>query len=400
VIIGGYINGLGLVRSLAARGIPTAVIRTNPFDIAHCSRHVTAHLTLSGLDENPESLVELLEQRASDWPGWALYPTNDGALTALSRYHDRLSSRYRIIAPSWDVARCFLDKERMLDVARSVGLSLPHFYGSAGEATAARMDLRFPVVVKPAAGHVFAAHFGCKLFIAHHRAELIRCSARVTEAKIPCGVFDFIPGPDSRIFAYCLYMDGNGEPGAGVTIRKLRQSPPLFGVARVAEVAGDNPTLRAGTIEMLRRIGFRGMASAEFKLDPRDGGYKFMEVNGRSVLYNSLLHKAGLDLGGLAWSDYMDNRPERARPNGWPGVWINLHADVLYTILCRRLDRVSIADFLRPYARPKIEAVWSVRDPLPFMAQWRRTTREGVSALWQRRYRERLADRSRPFSAA
>ncbi len=120
------------------------------------------------------------------------------------------------------------------------------------------------------------------------------------------------------------------------------------------------------------------MAVAEFKLDPRDGRFRFMEVNGRSVIYNGLLRRAGLDLAGLAWSDQVCGQPEPARPNGWPGVWIHLHADVLYSLLYRRYDRVAFADFLAPYRRPKIDAVWSATDPFPFITQWSRTARTGA----------------------
>jgi len=398
IIIGGYINGLGLVRALAARNIPVAVITTEPYDIAHRSRYVVAHASAAGLDEQPELLVELLDRRAAEWPGWALFPTNDGALAALSMHHDRLASKYRIIAPLFEIVRYFLDKELMLGAARGIGMDVPHCYGAAVHAHAALADLRFPVLVKPYAGHMFFSHFGCKLFTARNHEDLGRCISQVENAKIPCGIFDFIPGPDSRIYAYCLYIDQNGEPGPGLLVRKLRQSPPFFGVARVAEVAGDHPELRTATIELLRRIGYCGMVSAEFKLDPRDNTFRFMEVNGRSVIYNGLLRKAGLDLGGLAWSDCVERRPERARPNGWPGVWINLHADLLYSTFYRRLGRVSFGDFLRPYARPKIDAVRTVRDPAPSMVQWSRTAREGTSALLRCRFRKLIAQRIHPLS--
>ncbi len=288
----------------------------------------------------------------------------------------------------------------MLDVARSVGVDVPHCYGPAVEATAVLPDLRFPVVVKPIVGYRFLSRFGCKLFVANDRAELRRCIARLADAAIPGQVFDLIPGPDSQIYAYCTYMDEGGEPVAGVTVRKLRQSPPFFGVARLAEIAPDNPALRDATIAILRRIGYRGIASAEFKLDARDGRFRFFEVNGRSIAYNGLLRRAGLDLGWLAWSDYVAGRPERARPNGWPGVWIHLHADILYSTLYRRHDPVGLADFLAPYGRPKTYAVWSARDPLPFLTEWSRTASAGVSGLWRGTYREMLTDRTRPLPGA
>lgn len=396
MIIGGYVNGLGLVRALAARAVRTAVITTRPFDIAHRSRWVSAHDSVPELQERPERLVEVLERRAREWAGWALLPTNDEALAALAEHHDRLSSTYRVIAPPPEVARYFLDKQLMSDVAGEVGVDQPRCYGPALEATADLPQLRFPVLVKPLVSYRFAARFGAKLFMAADRDELRRSIARLAGERIPGLVCDLIPGADSDIYAYCAYVNERGDPVADATVRKLRQGPPLYGDARVAELTETHPAAREATLEILRRIGFRGIAIAEFKRDSRDGILRLIEINGRSVVYNGLLRRGGLDLAGLAWSDHVDGRTEPAPSKSWPGVWINLHADVLYSTLRRRDERVGLRELLRPYARPKTEAVWSARDPRPFVAQWSRTARVGAAALRDGTYRERFRDRSRP----
>jgi predicted ATP-grasp superfamily ATP-dependent carboligase len=385
VVIGGYVNGLGVVRALAARGISTAVVTTQPFDIAHRSRAATDHDAVRGLADRLEVLIELLERRAPDWRGRALFPTNDEALAALARHHDRLSSLYRVVSPPREVARYLLDKGAMDEVAQAAGAEVTYCYGPADEATAGRPDVRFPVVVKPLVGYAFAARFGAKLFVARDRDELRRAVARLAAARIQARVLDLVPGPDSRIYAYCTYVDGSGDTAAGVTVRKLRQSPPGFGVARVAEIAETPPGVPEITSAILRRTGLRGMAIAEFKHDPRDGSMRFIELNGRSVVYNRLLQRAGLDLAALAWSDQVGGAPERAQPNGWPGAWVNLHADVLYSALDRR-NPIAVADFLAPYRRRFIEAVWSPADPMPFLAQWARTARQGTGRLLRKGY--------------
>ncbi len=194
-------------------------------------------------------------------------------------------------------------------------------------------------------------------------------------------VFDIVPGGDNQIYCQCVYIDAEGTPRGDLLVRKIRQSPPFFGVSRVSEIAPPNRLLYDAILELLRRIRFRGIAVAEYKLDPRDGTYRFLEVNGRSVLCNCLLRKAGMDLAALAWSDYVEGRPEKIQPIQWPGVWINLHADLLYSALRGREENLKLKDFLGPYRRPMIEAVWSPRDPQPFMVQWARTLREGAGRL-------------------
>jgi predicted ATP-grasp superfamily ATP-dependent carboligase len=368
VVIGGYVNAVGVIRALAARNVATAVITTKPYDIAHHSRWVRGHAAAYDLEEAPERLADLLEARADQWRGWALIPTNDGALAALSRFHDRLSSTYRVFAPPAEVARYFLDKARMLEAAHAIGLESPRCYGPAVSATAAGA-VRFPVVVKPDEGYRFFSRFGCKLFAADDPEQLASCIAKLGDAGLRGQIYDLIPGPDSQIYAYCTYVDERGTPSAGLTIRKLRQSPPRFGVARAAEVAPHDDTMREATIELARRIGHRGIAVAEFKRDPRDGRFRFMEINGRSVIYNGLLRRAGLDLEALMWAEHMDRMDgagERTDPEQWPGVWIHLHADVLYSLLYRRHEQLSFSEIVAPYRREKIYAVWSPSDPRPF----------------------------------
>lgn len=57
-MIGGYINGLGVARALATRGIHTSVVRTAAFDIAHHSRAVASHDAALDVAARPESLLE------------------------------------------------------------------------------------------------------------------------------------------------------------------------------------------------------------------------------------------------------------------------------------------------------------------------------------------------------
>jgi D-aspartate ligase len=390
IVIGGYVNGLGIVRALAAHGVPVAVVTTKPYDIAQCSRRVVAHRGVVGLEERPEALLEALDGWSERFSGWLLLPTNDEALVALSRHGERLAERYRVAAPAWEVTRQLVDKSLQLDAAEAVGLPVPHRYGPATRALAESAGLRFPVLVKPVVGYRFAARFGCKLFVARDPAELRDRVARLAEAGLAGEVFDLVPGADDHLHAYCTHVDARGEAAAGVTVRKLRQSPPFFGVARVAEVVEPVPELREATLAVLRRIGFRGFAAAEFKLDPRDGRFRFLEVNGRTVLYNGLLRAAGLDVAALAWSEHVGARLPASGDAGYRGVWINVHADVLHALLARRAERLSLRALVAPYARPRVDAVWSAADPYPFLAQWGNSLKLGVRALVNREARALL----------
>jgi predicted ATP-grasp superfamily ATP-dependent carboligase len=360
IVIGGYVNALGVVRALAARGLAVDVVSTRPFDIAQHSRWCGRHHTVPNLHECPDGLATLLLERlARERRGWALVPVNDEAIAALALHREALEKVYRIVAPHPDAARYLLDKRLMMRAAQEVGVAVPEVY--AGPAA-----VRFPVVVKPLVSYRFAARFGTKLGVARDRAELDRWLAAA--ADIPCVLMDLVPGADDALHVAALFLDEDGAPVAGRTVRKLRQGPPGFGDARVAEVVAPDTELHDAAIAIARRIGLCGIAVAEFKRDARDGRFRFLEINGRSVVYNELLRGAGLDLPALAVG-------EGPGANGGAARWVHLHPDLLYSLR----DRIGRERFMAPYRGPWKEAVWSRRDPAPFLAQWARMPRRGTS---------------------
>lgn len=393
-MVGAHANGLGIVRALAAWGVRTVVVATRPFDVGQLSRHVEeAHWLPIGV-QGPVALLELLEENARRWEGWAVFPSTDDALTVLARHHARLSRHYRLTVQPWEVAGPLVDKDRMHELARRVGLAIPTCHGAADGKALAQVS-SYPVLVKPIQHDRLIHSHGVKLFLARDAEELRHASARLEEAGEQGLVYDLVPGPDSNLYVYCLYMDRTGEPSPGITVRKLRQNPPVIGGARVAEVVTEIPELREATVALLQRAGFRGIAFAEFKLDPRNGRYLFIEVNGRAAQFNSILPPTGVDLVAMAWQDFALGERPRAQPTGWQGSWIHLQADLLCSFFYRRQERHSFTDLLAPYRKPKTFAIWSAADPVPFMAQAALAARGALVALTRRNQRQALHRRLR-----
>jgi predicted ATP-grasp superfamily ATP-dependent carboligase len=380
VVVGAHVNGLGVIRALAAQRVPTVAISTRSFDVAHHSRWVREHHQLFELHQRRESLAELLERNERHWRGFAVFPTNDDALTALAQHHDRLAGAYRLTVQPWETVADIVDKDRMHGLAKDAGLEVPVCHGPASAETAAK-PLPYPVVVKPIQHDRLISSSGRKLFLARGPGELREAIGRLEASDLRGLVFEFVPGPDRNLYVYCVYLDARGEPSAGVAVQKLRQNPPLIGGARVAQIVPDVPDLREATVELLRRAGFRGMAFAEFKRDPGTGRLVFIEVNGRAVQFNSLLPPTGVDLVSMCWSDFVLGERPRARPTGWSGSWIHLQADIRCSLSYRRLEGLTAAEFVAPYRRPKTFAVWSASDPRPYLAQTALGMRGAIGAL-------------------
>ena len=272
----------------------------------------------------------------------------------------------------------------MLESARAVGADIPTYYGPATAETAAS-QLSFPVVVKPLANWRFESQFGSKLFVARDREELRRCVARLADAKIDGQVVDLVPGPDTW------------DPPVHDVHRRARRTA---GRPHGEKASSGSTSLRQRTSRRGRRR--RGRTGGDHRrARSANGSPRHCERGVQTGLtrWELSLHRAQRPLGhlqqpaptcrprsGVAGVLRLRlERPERARPNGWAGVWINLHADVLYSTVQHHLDGPSLKEFLAPYRRRKLEAVWSARDPRPFVTLWSRTARSAALALVNRR---------------
>lgn len=380
IIVGGYANGVSALRGLARAGVRTAVVLTKAHDIAQYSRYAHEAHRVVDLHRRPEALIELLQQHSARWRGWAIIPCNDYALTALAEHREMLSRWYRVAVPDREVVLRVVDKAQTYRLAAEVGLDLPRSYGPASLIDCSRQDISYPVVVKPLESALFWETFGKKLIVARDRQELTAAVAQMRLAGIEAEVFDLVPGSDGQFCNYTVYMDRHGDPAAEFSFRKLRKAPQFYGVARAAKVA-DLPELREPTMALLRRIGWRGMASAEYKLDPRDGRYRLMEINGRCFLTHGLPTRCGVNYPLLAWREHALGETVSARANGWQGVWLHMHADLSYTAIEERSADWSWSDFMGTYRGPWVDAVWSPSDPLPFLAQWAGTLQKALRGI-------------------
>jgi predicted ATP-grasp superfamily ATP-dependent carboligase len=99
---------------------------------------------------------------------------------------------------------------------------------------------------------------------------------------------------DGPFLAVGLLFDQAGEPVAGFVQRSLREFPVTGGSSTLRESISD-PLLLAQAISLLREIGWVGLAQVEFKIDPRNGQPKLMEINPRCWNSIQLAIEAGVN---------------------------------------------------------------------------------------------------------
>jgi predicted ATP-grasp superfamily ATP-dependent carboligase len=153
-----------------------------------------------------------------------------------------------------------------------------------------------------------------------------------------------------------------------MTVRRLRQHPPEFGRASTFAESVNLPEVATSARRFLQAMRCHGLVEVEFKLDPRDGRYKLLDVNARTWGYHTLGARAGVDFPYLLYrsANGLPVRSTHARP----GVgWVRLLTDVPTAFGEIWAGRLSPQAYLRSLLRVRSEAVFSFRDPLPGFAE-------------------------------
>jgi D-aspartate ligase len=361
-------GGMDLVRPLGLANIPSAVVTSE--GLPQCfSRFTRATIDISDLWDRPEELAKrLVRFGAAQADPPVLFFDQDGYLQFISRYRDALRPAFRFAIAEPDLVEDLVDKARFHALAERLALPVPasrHIRPAEGS-NPADVDLRFPIIVKPLtrrAKHVSWASIGAA-------AKAVRVDTpealgdlwpRLISASVGFLAQELVPGPESRIESYHVYVDEHGDVVADFTGRELRTYPVEFGHS-TSVVTTDAADVRALGRQLIGRLDLTGVAKFDFKRAP-DGELFLLEVNPRFSFWSHPGAKAGVNLPALVFGDLVGlPRPpiQRARA----GVsWCNIFSDAQAS----RASGVPIAKWMSWFLRcdAKAEIAWD--DPMPFL---------------------------------
>jgi D-aspartate ligase len=369
VVVGGDYQGLGIVRSLGRRKVPVCIIDDEQ-SIARFSRYTTHAVAVENLRDERATVETVLEiVRRLGLEGWVLYPTRDETVAAFARHRPRLTEWLRVPTPEWETMQWVLDKRNTYRLANELGIPTPKTWCPRHEDELEQISIDPPLALKPAIKEHFIYATKAKAWRANSRSELRELFRRAVAEVGPGEVMiqDLIPGNGQQQFAYCAFFKGGRAVGSMV-VRRSRQHPPEFGRASTFVETIELPVLEALSERFLRAINYYGLVELEYKLDPRDGQYKLLDVNGRTWGYHTLGFGAGVDFPYLLFADQLAEPVQPCR--GRAGVsWIRLITDLptgVFEIFGGRQDWRA---YLRSVREFHVESVFSREDPLPGLVE-------------------------------
>ena len=370
LVIGGDHPGLAIARSLGKRGIPVYILE-DQLSISSYSRYVRRVLRAKNLRDPQKTVDSVLEAgHRHGLRDWVLFPTRDETVMAFSLHRERLSEFFRITTPVWDTTRWAWDKRNTYWLAEHLGIPAPRTRTLQSVDELPSLYAQLPLAIKPAIKENFFYATGAKAWRAdtpEQLRKLFRAAARKIEAS-EIMIQEIIPGDGDCQVSYCSFFR-DGASHSSLVAKRMRQHPREFGRAATYVETIELPLIEELSLRFLKSIDYYGLAEVEFKLDPRDGEYKLLDVNARSWGFHSLGQPAGVDFPYALFAHQIGEAIPSGRAR--PGIgWMRLVTD-LPTAFSDILHReITISDYFTSLRKTRIESVFSRRDPLPSIAEF------------------------------
>ena len=368
VILGSF-QSIGILRSLASHGVPTFLIDWD-LCVGRFSRCTHRFSTCPPVTAE-ESFLKFLRELAmkQDLKGWLIYPNDDRTVRFLARHKEELEELYRVAVPPWEIAQVAYDKRLTYRLAEEIGIPIPRTFYPKGVDELEYLDIGFPAIIKPAIRDNFYDKARKKAFRVDDRAQLVqgylRAAAIIDSSEIM--VQELIPGKADNLYSFgSLYRDG--QVLGKVVAHRKRQHPEEFGRVTTYAETVHIPELEDMSTRFLDAMRYQGISEVEFMWDPRDRKYKLIEINARFWTWHSIAIAAGVDLPYLLYRDMLG---ERFRVNDFEkGVkWFRLMVDAPISVALIAKGKMNVRTYLRSWSGKRTFAVWSLKDPLPFLAE-------------------------------
>jgi predicted ATP-grasp superfamily ATP-dependent carboligase len=368
LLLGGADNSVSICRHLGRRGITIKVSGNLNTCWGLHSRYCREQFLIPhGMEPRDYWTKLLLSPGDASLRGHVVFACNDEGVEFLAKNRDRMLERYLIPDFTPELQLALLDKQKTLELARSVGVPTPQFWNikTIDDVKRIRSEVMFPVMVKPIHSHRFQRVFNKKLFVIKDSFdELVAKADEALRNDLEIMVVEMIPGPDSLLCSQFSYFDANGDELYNYTKRVIRRYPVNAGPA-CYHITEWIPEVNDLARKLLKGINFRGLANPEFKRDTRDGKLKVIEVNIRFTAVHELLVHSGLPLDLMVYCHLTQQPlPEFKSYAQFMRMWEPVRDFRAYRQLASR-GELTFTGWLRSIMHPKIFPVFRWSDPWP-----------------------------------
>jgi D-aspartate ligase len=319
IVLGCGATALGIIRCLHIVGIP-AYVACPPHDQVTRSRwyRPTPGTPWDGTLGAPalDALRAMPLERA------VLIPSaDDAALWLADIPHGDLGQRFRVSSSSRATLEILEDKTNFAEFLRRTNIPHPRTFYIESEADidAVPYEDLDSTFIKPANSQKFSDVTGVKALRVSSKDELRRVWEKLHAQGFKLMAQEYVPGPPSNHYFVDGFRDRHGNLTGLFTRRRIRIHPPDFGNSSycVSIPLEEIPEPIESMVELLSKVDYRGIFSAEFKQDSRDGKFRILEVNTRAWTYVEFAGRCGVNVCQMAYEDALE-LPVTVAPKTYP----------------------------------------------------------------------------------
>jgi len=387
-------TGVGALRSLRMAGIDTYVA-CPPGDLVTYSRWFKPTPGPNPWDGTvgPDALRILREmpvERAALIPG-----ADDAALWLSGIPNSELAGRFKVSTSSRESLEILQDKSRFKEFLMRERIPHPRTFSIARDEDVdaipfAELDRVF---IKPTNSQKFSQVVGAKGIWVKTREQFLREWRLLDAQGFRVMAQEYVPGTAADHYFVDGFRDRTGALTGLFARRRLRIYPPDFGNSSYCEsiaLSEVEPAV-ASIGEILSKLSYRGIFSAEFKKDSRNGEFKILEVNTRAWWYVEFAARCGVNVCRMAYEDALEMPVEPSRRDYPYGVGcVNMVGDMKTALSPEMGGWGALPKAIGQWSR----AYWHVfrlDDPMPGLTVFWSRLKQAISKRVRRKRRKQPA---------
>ena len=181
---------------------------------------------------------------------------------------------------------------------------------------------------------------------------------------------EYIPGGDDQVYIFNGYFDQHSNCLSPFTGRKIRQFPIHTGCASLG-VCEKNDQVARMTTRFMKEIGYQGVLDIGYRLDPRDGQYKVLDINPRvGQAFRMFVSHDGLDVVRDMYMDLSGQTRSSAGPITGR-KWVIEDFDLISSRDYFKEGSLTVGGWLKSYHGVREAAYFSWSDWRPFVSRAR-----------------------------
>jgi len=380
LILNCKIGALAIMRTLGSLGADIYGIDANPKSPELKSRYLTKYF-IKDLDPNNQNdyleyilaVSKIIGQKA------ILIPTSDELSVFVAKNREILKNDFLFPDNSEELLDQLADKQKMFALAIQESVPTPNIISpqSLADVKAAIPEISFPLMLKGIEGNRLLARTGKKMVVVNSESELFEAYEELEDPENPNLMLqELIPGDDDQVYIFNGYFNNDSDCLAAFTGHKVRQFPVHVGCASLGECRWHEKVAEK-TQALMKTVGYKGILDIGYRLDPRDGRYKVLDINPRvGQAFRIFVAKNNMDVIRSLYLDLTgQEQPEIIPREG--RRWLIEDYDFVSSVDYYKEGSLKFIGWFKSFKNVEEAAWFSWKDPLPFIVKMSRFIAHG-----------------------